>query len=50
MALECATCGRIFDQRETGALFLTECSPVHVGDPPEIYHFCTYKCVRVWCE
>lgn len=50
MTLICDMCKRDYEQREEGALFLTECSPKHIGDPPEIYNFCQYKCIREWCS
>lgn len=48
MTLQCAICERCWETWEEGALFLTECYPKHVGDPPEIFHFCQYKCLKEW--
>ena len=49
MTLTCYNCKHSWESFELGALYLTEIYPKHVGEPPEIYHFCSYKCLREMC-
>jgi len=46
--LTCRMCERCWETYEEGALYITEVYPQHIGDPPEIFHFCSYICIQRW--
>jgi len=48
MTLQCRMCKECWESWENGALYITEVYPQHVGDAPEIYHFCSYRCIQEW--